>query len=209
MICSLINLGLSHISCKYMEAQKKKIFAPYDCVVKLFLPIIPQKLEPNYLTVFRLIGAPVLILFLWLENYNIALLLFIVLGVTDMLDGSIARLRNKTTDWGKLWDPIADKILIGSVVVVLLLKINIVLTVILLAIESAFILGGAFQRIKDTTVEITANVWGKIKFNLQAIAGVSLILGYILEMTSFIYVGESFLYVSVLFAIMSLFKKGI
>ncbi len=185
----------------------QKTFAPYDRVIKYLLPIIPRKLKPNHLTFFRLAFTPVLIAILLLESYRIGLLVFVVLAVTDMLDGSIARLRNQITDWGKLWDPIADKLLIGSVVVIMLAKINPILTILIVLFEMMFILGGAFMYMSQQVVE--AEIWGKIKLNFQAFGAGFLILGFFLNLAIFVTLGEAFLYCSLFFALMGLIKKGI
>lgn len=182
-------------------------FAPYDRVVKYLLPIIPKKLKPNHLTFVRLSFTPVLIATLLLEFYQVSLILFIILALTDVFDGSIARLRNQITDWGKIWDPIADKLLIGSVVVLLLLKINLVLTILLLMFELAFIMGGAFMRMHNEDVK--ANAWGKIKMNFQAFGAGFLILGFFLNLDVMVSVAEVLLFCSLFFATISIFKKGI
>ncbi len=188
---------------------KDKHFAPYDRINRFLLPIVPKKLRPNHLTFFRLIVSPVLIILLAGHQYLYSLILFVVLAVTDMLDGSLARLRNQITDWGKIWDPVADKVLIGIVVVMLLLEVNLALTVLLVAFEMAFILGGSFIRMKMKDVEISANVWGKIKMNLQCLGAVFLMLGAILSWNLFIPLAQVFLYLSLFFAALSMLRKGI
>ncbi len=182
-------------------------FAPYDRIVRVLLPLIPKGVKPNHLTFVRLIFTPVLIVSLLLEMYQISLWLFIFLALTDMFDGSIARLRNQITEWGQMWDPIADKLLIGSVVVIMLAKINPILTTLVVTFELAFIAGGAFMRLNAE--EVKANIWGKIKMNLQAFGGGFLILGFFLNLAFLVSVGEVFLFCSLFFAIMSLVKRGI
>lgn len=188
---------------------EEKVFAPYDRVIKIFLPIIPKKLTPNQITLFRLVMVPVLIVGLLFEEYKFALPFFVILALTDILDGSLARLRDQITDWGKIWDPIADKLLIGSVIVILLLRINFSLTIFLLAFESMFIIGGAFHVIHSHDVTIQANAWGKIKMNLQGIGAGLLILGFFINAQYLVQAGEIFLYVSLIFAAISLTKRGI
>ncbi|MEK7159029.1 MAG: CDP-alcohol phosphatidyltransferase family protein [Patescibacteria group bacterium] len=190
--------------------QEKIVFAPYDRIVKFFLPIIPKKLKPNQLTFFRLICSPLLIGLLETKEYTIALIFFAILAITDMLDGSLARLRNQVTEWGKIWDPIADKLLIGTVVVVLLLKINLSLTIFLLAFELAFVLGGAFHKIGENgNHALQANMWGKIKMNLHCFGAGLLILGVIMDHNMLTFVAEILFYLSLLFAAVSLIKRGV
>ena len=190
--------------------QEKIVFAPYDRIVKFFLPIIPKKLKPNQLTFFRLICSPLLIGLLETKEYTIALIFFAILAITDMLDGSLARLRNQVTEWGKIWDPIADKLLIGTVVVVLLLKINLSLTIFLLAFELAFVLGGAFHKIGENgNHALQANMWGKIKMNLHCFGAGLLILGVIMDHNMLTFVAEILFYLSLLFAAVRVIKRGV
>ena len=192
-----------------MEKQNEIVFAPYDRVLKYLLPIVPHKLKPNHLTMVRLVLSPLLIIPLHYNDYSVALVAFALLAITDMLDGSLARLRNQITDWGKIWDPIADKLLIGVVVVMMLLKVNLSLTVLVLSLEAAFILGGVLQKLHEENVDIKANVWGKIKMNLQCFGAGLLMLGFILVEPTLFTLGEVAFYFSLFFAVLSIFKHGI
>jgi len=192
-----------------MEKQEEIVFAPYDRIVKLFLPIIPRKLKPNHITFVRLILSPLLIIPLHYDDFAVALVAFVLLAITDMLDGSLARLRNQITDWGKLWDPIADKLLIGVVVVMMLLKVNLSLTVLILVFEAIFVLGGFAYKLHDEHVDIKANVWGKIKMNLQCFGAGFLMLGFVLLQPVLFTLGEVAFYFSLIFALLSILKKGI
>lgn len=73
---------------------------------------------PNFLTVFRIILVPVFLYFLFLAklpaNILIALIIFIVACFTDYLDGMLARKMNIISDFGKLMDPLADKLIVLS-----------------------------------------------------------------------------------------------
>jgi len=192
-----------------MENRNEIVFAPYDRVLKHLLPIVPHKLKPNHLTMLRLVLAPLLIIPLHYDDYIVALVAFVLLAITDMLDGSLARLRNQITDWGKVWDPVADKLLVGVVVVMMLLKVNLSLTILVLSLEAAFILGGVLQKLHEENVDIKANVWGKIKMNLQCFGAGLLMLGFILVEPTLFTLGEVAFYFSLFFAVLSIFKHGI
>src|SRR5947209_14940468 len=77
---------------------------------------------PNVLTVIRIVLVPVLVVAL-LENTSggdlLAAIVFVVASVTDAIDGYLARSRNWVTNFGKLMDPIADKLLIIAALIVL------------------------------------------------------------------------------------------
>lgn len=76
---------------------------------------------PNVLTLLRIAACPILVLVLNSGNYQIALLLFLASGVTDGLDGWIAKRFNCISTLGAILDPIADKLLISSAYVMLAL----------------------------------------------------------------------------------------
>lgn len=188
---------------------KKRHFAPQDHVVRLLLPIIPKGLRPNHLTLIRLIFTPVLVVWLMLDLYLPSFFLFIILALTDMFDGSIARLRDQITDWGKIWDPVADKILISSVVFILLLQVNFSLALLIIGFEAAFIAAGTFKKMLVKDVVIQANIWGKIKMNLQCFGSGFLILGFFLMSPIFIVIAQVLLYIALFFAAVSLLSNGI
>ncbi len=78
---------------------------------------------PNKLTIARMVMIPVFILFFYLNftgHYFVALAVFALASLTDMLDGKIARRYNLVTNLGKFLDPIADKVLVSSALIVLL-----------------------------------------------------------------------------------------
>ena len=69
---------------------------------------------PNFLTLLRIVAIPVFLIFLTDERIGAALLVFVLAGITDSLDGAIARLTNTRTTLGAYMDPLADKFLILS-----------------------------------------------------------------------------------------------
>ena len=69
---------------------------------------------PNILTVFRILITPVFVIFLIRDEHGYALLLFVFAGISDGLDGLIARMFNQRSDLGAVLDPIADKLLLTA-----------------------------------------------------------------------------------------------
>ena len=65
---------------------------------------------PNKLTMLRVLLIPIMIIFLMKEYYSAAAAVFMAASITDAFDGHIARSRNLITDFGKLMDPLADKL---------------------------------------------------------------------------------------------------
>ncbi|MFH1584428.1 MAG: CDP-alcohol phosphatidyltransferase family protein, partial [Actinomycetota bacterium] len=82
----------------------------------------------NRLTIFRILTIPIFLFFLLTNSSNsirqtqfiwAATIIFLFSAITDIVDGYIARTKNEVTEWGKLMDPIADKILVSSAIIAL------------------------------------------------------------------------------------------
>ena len=131
---------------------------------------------PNKLTVLRVIMIPFFVFFLlWQGGENrtfrlIALALFIIASLTDLLDGKIARKYNLVTNFGKFMDPLADKLLVCSALICLI-ELGELPAWMVLIIISGFRLVAS-----DNGVVIAASYWGKFKTTFQMIAVVFLIL---------------------------------
>src|SRR5689334_8978223 len=153
---------------------RSKIY-PHDRVLAAtLLKLVPKETTPNQITVLRMFMTPAVIWFLHEERYDLATPLFFVTALTDMLDGSLARTRDQVTKWGIMWDPIADKLLIGSVAILLLTRhFPPTLTAIIIGLEAAFLAGGWYRHLQGETV--AANWWGKLKMLCQVV-GVMLYL---------------------------------
>lgn len=143
---------------------------------------------PNKLTVLRMILVPFFVFFLLVpgipHHYLIALLIFAGASYTDHLDGKIARSRGLVTNFGKLMDPLADKILVISAlvcmvelgltsawfVIIIIAREFLVTSIRLLAVESGRV--------------IPANNWGKAKTVSQMVAILAVLgMQYVLELS--------------------------
>ncbi|MBR6020724.1 MAG: CDP-diacylglycerol--glycerol-3-phosphate 3-phosphatidyltransferase [Lachnospiraceae bacterium] len=123
---------------------------------------------PNRITMFRVLLIPVFVVLLMLENilpyYNfIALAVFAAACFSDFLDGHIARKYNLVTTFGKFMDPLADKILVSTALILLIEfeKIPAVVVAVILARE--FIISGFRLIACDKGVVLAAGYLGKIK----------------------------------------------
>ena len=136
---------------------------------------------PNKLTIFRIILVPVMVIISLLNiqgtflnipiSYWIINLIFIVASITDHLDGKIARKYNLVTTFGKFADPLADKILVLSAMLILveLNKLPAWIPIIVLARE--FVVSGyRLIAVEKGGQVIAANIWGKLKTVTQMIA---------------------------------------
>ena len=117
----------------------------------------------NLLTILRFFIIPVFGFYLFREYYITATLLFLISGITDILDGYIARKYNMITAWGKLADPLADKLIQITALVLLAVnnKIPIAVLLIIGAKEMLMIIGSVMLYKKDNFV-VSANWYGKM-----------------------------------------------
>src|SRR4029453_957928 len=78
---------------------------------------------PNLLTLSRILAVPILVFLLWRPtpiDYGITFILYCIVGITDYFDGYLARAQGRISRLGQFLDPIADKIMIGAVLVMLM-----------------------------------------------------------------------------------------
>ncbi len=146
-----------------------------------------QKMNlPNKLTIFRMILiVPFVILLLgnfqkwsWftaifggISEYvdYIALAIFIIASLTDLIDGKIARKYNLVTNFGKFMDPLADKLLVCAAMIALVEMGRIPSWVVIIIISREFIISGFRLIASDNGVVIAASYWGKFKTTFQMI----------------------------------------
>lgn len=153
------------------------LWKPLDWFLyKIFLSWWPRSIEPNHLTVFRFVSIPPILYFLVTGNYAVAIPLFIISAFSDALDGAMARMKHEVTEWGKLYDPLADKLLIGSVAAVVVTQyLGPLVTIMILLIEAVLILTAWYKRKILKKKKIEAGHIGKVKMVLQSV-GVGLLL---------------------------------
>ncbi len=129
---------------------------------------------PNKLTILRVAMIPFFVLFMLFPVMGeadkwIALVLFIVASLTDMLDGHIARKYNLITNFGKFMDPLADKLLVCSALICLVELGRIASWIVIVIIAREFIISGFRLVASDNGVVIAASYWGKFKTTFQMI----------------------------------------
>lgn len=135
---------------------------------------------PNKLTIFRMILiVPFVIVLLggeagWFGDNRllyggIALAIFIVASLTDLIDGKIARKYNLVTDFGKFMDPLADKLLVSAAMIALVEMGRIPAWVVIIIISREFIISGFRLVASDNGVVIAASYWGKFKTTFQMV----------------------------------------
>ena len=130
---------------------------------------------PNALTILRLILIPVFVYLFWKVDRKAALVVFIIASLTDMLDGMLARKLNQITDFGKLFDPLADKLMVLTALICQGLAGVFPWSAIIIVCckELVMFLGGVFMLSRD--VVVYANYFGK---TAQVCFIVSLVLSF-------------------------------
>lgn len=136
---------------------------------------------PNKLTVLRIIMVPFFVFFMLTDvggsaNKWIALILFCIASLTDLLDGKIARKYNLVTNFGKFMDPLADKLLVCSAMICLVEMKKLAAWIVIVIIAREFIISGFRLVASDNGIVIAASYWGKFKTTFQMLMIVVLIM---------------------------------
>lgn len=159
---------------------------------------------PNKLTMFRVILIPFFVVFLLVDitpvDKWIALAVFIIASLTDMLDGKIARKYNLVTNFGKFMDPLADKLLVCSAMICLVELSRIPAWVVIIIIAREFIISGFRLVASDNGVVIAASYWGKFKTVFQIV----MICLMIADLPSLALVTQIVMWVAVVLTVVSL-----
>ena len=124
---------------------------------------------PNFLTLLRIVLVPVLVIFLIDKEFLKALILFTCLGLTDALDGFLARILNQQTVLGSYLDPIADKVLITScfLALAILKVIPGWLAVVVISRDVIILLGISVLSIMNITFKVQPLFVSKVTTTLQ------------------------------------------
>jgi len=136
---------------------------------------------PNILSLARIGIVPVLVLMLYFPGQAMcvaALLVFVLASVTDIVDGLLARRMGLVTNLGKFLDPLADKLLIGSVLIMLVHLGWVEAWVAVLIIGREMAVTGLRAVASDSGIVIAADRFGKLKTIIQSAALCPLILHY-------------------------------
>ena len=144
---------------------------------------------PNLLTLSRILAVPILVFLLWRPaplDYAITFVLYCVVGITDYFDGYLARAQGRISRLGQFLDPIADKIMVGAVLIMLISSrkanpvpeiagLHIIPALVILLRE--IIVSGLREFLAELKVLIPVSALAKWKTTLQLIALGALILG--------------------------------
>lgn len=164
---------------------------------------------PNKLTIMRVILIPFFVFFMlapYFEGYGnyIAVAIFIVASLTDMLDGKIARKYNLVTNFGKFMDPLADKLLVCSAMICLIEKGSLASWIVIIIIAREFIISGFRLIASDNGIVIAASYWGKFKTTFQMLMVIVIIFNINLQLGWLNILGTILIYVSLVLTVVSL-----
>jgi len=137
---------------------------------------------PNFLTLIRILTIPFFLLYLSYQRHGAALIVFIIGGITDFLDGLTARLMKQQTALGAVLDPIADKLLVITSFLVLGVRggIPMWLAVVVVSRDLLIVIGyGILHLLVEERFKVRPSTIGKISTMLQLLTlGVALALLY-------------------------------
>jgi CDP-diacylglycerol--glycerol-3-phosphate 3-phosphatidyltransferase len=172
---------------------------------------------PNKLTVFRMVLiVPFVVLLLggyegwgWftalfngIAGYTdyIALAIFVIAALTDLLDGKIARKYNLITNFGKFMDPLADKLLVCSALICLTAMGRIPAWIVIIIISREFVISGFRLIASDNGKVIAASWWGKFKTTFQMV----MVILMIADIPALRLVTDIIMWISLLLTVISL-----
>ncbi|PIT94241.1 hypothetical protein COU00_00065 [Candidatus Falkowbacteria bacterium CG10_big_fil_rev_8_21_14_0_10_43_11] len=199
-------MWLFHDDKNYQRAAK--IFWHDKILAATVLRLFPASVKPNHVTIFRFLATPPVMLLMFFDYYQVGIWAFLLVAFSDALDGSLARTRAQITEWGKVYDPLADKLLIGSMIFAIVLRyIDFYAAMVIVGLEAIIIISAWWRKHNGHSVE--ANIWGKIKMLLQVSGTVFLLLAIVFDFESLLPFGKGAFYLAIAFSIISLLTYGI
>lgn len=164
---------------------------------------------PNKLTVVRVLMIPFFVWFMlpslggeMAASKWIALAIFCIASLTDLLDGKIARKYKLVTNFGKFMDPLADKLLVGAAMICLVEMGRLQAWIVIVIISREFIISGFRLIASDNGIVIAASYWGKFKTVFQMAMIIVLIAAF--EGSAFALIEQILIWVSLILTIVSL-----
>lgn len=148
---------------------------PHDRFLNaILIRFFPRWVQPNHITIVRFCMVPLVLWFVVAEDWSFAVPMFLLAAFTDALDGSLARIRRQITMWGTFADPAADKLLIGSVALLLIARgLDYRLAIAIVFVELCILIAGGVRY--KGKLAVSANWAGKTKMLLQ-VFGIFLLL---------------------------------
>lgn len=157
---------------------------------------------PNKLTIARIIAVPFFIAAYYLEWHLVAFIIFVAASFTDMLDGKIARKYNLVTNFGKIMDPLADKVLVYSAFC-LMVPDPVPGWMLIIILAREFLVAGVRTVAASEGIVIAAAMSGKIKTVLQMIAVCMLLIAPVINAAWFLALSKVVLWAALVMTVVS------
>ena len=152
---------------------------------------------PNQLTVLRIILTPIFFVLLLSEDTllkQIALGVFLMAAITDWYDGWLARKFNYITNWGRVWDPLADKILTSAAFIALVILGIVELWMVVIILLRDFVITGLRIFSDYRNIPFPTSIYAKWKTFIQMVFLYYLLFVYVGSLTAQIYTGNENLF---------------
>jgi len=136
---------------------------------------------PNAITLLRILMVPLFLSFLAEDSIDLALIVFIAAGISDGIDGAVARLTDSRTELGAHMDPAADKLLLVSAFIALGIKEMVPLPLMILVIVRDVVILGAYlisAAMAGQSMPMQPTLWGKLSTFLQLTCVAMVLLKY-------------------------------
>lgn len=131
---------------------------------------------PNILTILRMILIPIICIIFY-YNRDFSAFLFVMASITDFFDGYIARKYDAKSDFGSMLDPIADKVLVSSLLILLVSSGEVSVVPVLVILAREFIISGIRDFSSTKNIKVSVSDLAKIKTVTQMLAIFTLMLG--------------------------------
>ena len=161
---------------------------------------------PNKLTIARMCMVPLFMIALMMNtdvSRIVATVIFALASLTDMLDGQIARKYNMVTNFGKLMDPLADKVLTAAAMICLVELGDLAAWIAVLIIFREYLITGLRSVAASENIVVAANSWGKVKTVCQMFALMLLMLKPQIMALCGVNIGLWLMYVAVILTVYS------
>ena len=161
---------------------------------------------PNKLTIAHMCMVPLFMIALMMNtdaSRIVATVIFALASLTDMLDGQIARKYNMITNFGKLMDPLADKVLTAAAMICLVELGDLAAWIAVLIIFREYLITGLRSVAASENIVVAANIWGKVKTVCQMFALMLLMLKPQIMALCGVNIGLWLMYVAVILTVYS------
>ncbi len=175
-----------------------------------FFQFLPAKTSPDFFTALRIAFIPLVLWLLALRLFGWALIAFILAATFDVLDGSLSRVRKKSSGWGIILDPAADKLLVILTCLFLSFYYPYAVILVLSVIADLMIIAAGFLLLvvfKDFQLP-HADVFGKVKMLCESV-GVAFVLGYLVFGSFWLWPSFVLMLAAMLLGFVSFFMYGI